>query len=294
MLGGEDHGLHVAQRDAILGADVEHEFLQFVGDHHHIAAEGVDQFAGSVGIDLYRYAAAGTKICNPADGFAFFDARQLDDAAVLAHGLADALVAFLVLHLHAADVGGNADVVGDEYQQRIGIRILAVIFDGGKLFFVRAAAIKTLHAAHEENLEGCHQRRGAGTVENFGEIDLSQIEFKQAEVPHVSGNQMFEDRVTETLAEEGFVAHEDVKKWHCRPRVPSAAKAGLDFAALTARLKPRPFKTKSKSEFFPQAVKSCPDTDLATSCLDTDPKCLDTDPKCFKVQLRVWLATLHS
>jgi hypothetical protein len=29
-----------------------------------------------------------------------------------------------------------------------------------------------------------------------------------------------------------------------------AAKAWVDFAALTARLKPRPFKTKSKPEFL--------------------------------------------
>jgi hypothetical protein len=37
------------------------------------------------------------------------------------------------------------------------------------------------------------------------------------------------------------------KKSHCKPQRPSAAKAGVDFAILTARLKPRPFKTKSKS-----------------------------------------------
>jgi hypothetical protein len=35
-----------------------------------------------------------------------------------------------------------------------------------------------------------------------------------------------------------------------RPRLTSAAKAAINFAALTARLKPRPFKTKSKPEFF--------------------------------------------
>jgi hypothetical protein len=30
----------------------------------------------------------------------------------------------------------------------------------------------------------------------------------------------------------------------------ATAKAAIDFAALTLRLKPRPFKTRSKSEFF--------------------------------------------
>ena len=40
------------------------------------------------------------------------------------------------------------------------------------------------------------------------------------------------------------------KSGHCKLRAPPAAKACVDFAALTARLKPRPFKTKSKPEFF--------------------------------------------
>jgi len=35
-----------------------------------------------------------------------------------------------------------------------------------------------------------------------------------------------------------------------KPTDPSAAKAAVDFAELTARLKPRPFKAKSKLEFF--------------------------------------------
>src|ERR1019366_5050970 len=39
------------------------------------------------------------------------------------------------------------------------------------------------------------------------------------------------------------------KNSHCKPQ-PSTAEAGIDFAILTARLKPRTFKTKSKSEFL--------------------------------------------
>src|ERR1019366_3100245 len=48
------------------------------------------------------------------------------------------------------------------------------------------------------------------------------------------------------------------KKSHCGSRLPSAAKAAIDFATLTARLKPRPFKAKSRTRVFPQPVKSCP------------------------------------
>ena len=124
LLGRQHHGFYVAERDTVFGAGVEHELLQFVGDHHHVAAQRVDQFAGSVGIDLYWDVAAGAIVGNPANCFALLHARQFDDAAVLAHGFADALVAFLILHLHAANVGGNADVVGDEDDQRVGIRIL--------------------------------------------------------------------------------------------------------------------------------------------------------------------------
>ena len=210
MLGGQHHGFDVAQRDAVLRADVEHELLQFVGDHHHVAAERVDQLAGAVGIDLHGYRAAGTVFGDPAHRFAFFHARQFDDAAVLAHGFADALVALFVLHLHAADVGGNADMVGNENDERVGIRILAIVFDGGKLFFVGPAAKKILHPAHEKHLKRRHQRGRAGTVENFGKIVFCEVEFEQTEVTQIGRNQVLEDGVAKALAEESFIANEHV------------------------------------------------------------------------------------
>ena len=154
--------------------------------------------------------AAGAVLGDPADGFALFHARQFDDAAVLAHGFADALVALFVLHLHAADVGGNADVVGDEDQQRVGIGILAVLLDGGQFFFVGSAAKKILHAAHEEDLKRSHQRGSAGAVENLGQIGFGKIEFEEAEVAQIGRDEVLEDGVAKALAEEGLVAHEDV------------------------------------------------------------------------------------
>jgi len=45
------------------------------------------------------------------------------------------------------------------------------------------------------------------------------------------------------------------KKSSCPLVGASAAKAAIDFAALTARLKPRPFKTKVKTRIVPQPVK---------------------------------------
>ena len=142
LFGGEHHGLDIAERDFLFFAHVEDELLKFVRDHHHVAAERVDQFAGAVGIDLD--VARGAVFADPAHRFAFLDARQFDNAAERAEVFADLLITILVGHLHAADVGRNADVIGDEDEQRVGIGIFAVLFDGADFFLVRAAAEKRL------------------------------------------------------------------------------------------------------------------------------------------------------
>ena len=50
---GQHHGLDIAQRDPFLLADIENQLLQFIRDHHHVAAERVDQFARAIGIDFH-------------------------------------------------------------------------------------------------------------------------------------------------------------------------------------------------------------------------------------------------
>ena len=76
--------------------------------------------------------------------------------------------------------------------------------------FELAAAEKILHAAHEENLKRGHQRRSAGAVENLGQIVFGEIEFEEAEVAQLGGNQVFEDGIAKALAEERLIAHEHV------------------------------------------------------------------------------------
>src|SRR6266536_2267379 len=80
--------------------------------------------------------------------------------------------------------------------------IFAVILDGGELFFIGTAAIKVLYTAHEEDLKGGHQRGSAGAVENFGQVGFGEIEFEEAEVAEIGGDQVLEDGVPEALAEE--------------------------------------------------------------------------------------------
>ena len=146
----------------------------------------------------------------PLDGLAFFDAGEFDDGEMLAEGLADALVALLVGHLHAAQVGRDADVVGDEDEQRVGIGVAEVVGDGGELGVVLAASVERLDAAHEEDLEAGHQRRRAGAVENFDDRRGLQIELVEAELAHPLRDEVLEDGVAAGAAEEGLIADEDV------------------------------------------------------------------------------------
>ena len=91
-----------------------------------------------------------------------------------------------------------------------GFGFLAILFDGRKFFLVRAAAKEILHAAHKKNLKRRHQRGGAGTVENFGQVGFRKIEFEEAEVAEIGGNQVLEDGIAKALAKEGLIAHEHV------------------------------------------------------------------------------------
>ena len=79
-------------------------------------------------------------------------------------------------------------MVGDEYDQSVGIGILAVVLDGGKFFFVRAAAVEILHAAHEEDLKWSHERGGTGAVKDFRQIGFGEIEFEETEVAEIGGD----------------------------------------------------------------------------------------------------------
>ena len=105
-----------------------------------------------------------------------------------------------------------------------GFGILAIFFDGGEFFFVRAAAKKILHPAHEENLKWRHQRGSAGAIKNFGQIVFREIELEQAEVTEIGRNQMFENGVAKTLAEKSLIANKHISRTQL-PRLKFADKA---------------------------------------------------------------------
>ena len=190
--------------------DVQNQLLQFIGDHHHVAAQRVHQLARAVGFHLH--VAAGAVFRNPAHRLTLFHARQLDNPAELSQRFADAFVALLVGQFHPSHIGRNADVVGHEHQQGIWVGILAVLLDRRKLLFIRSAAEQRLHAAHKKHLEGRHQRGSSRPIQNLGQIRVRQIEIEQTEVAHIVGHQMFENRLAKALAEEDFIPHEDVRR----------------------------------------------------------------------------------
>ena len=52
--------------------DVEEELFELAGDEHHVGAEGVDEFAGGVGVELYVAGFGGGG--DPLDGVVLVDA----------------------------------------------------------------------------------------------------------------------------------------------------------------------------------------------------------------------------
>src|SRR4051812_23954588 len=170
LLSGENHGFYVAQGDTLFLADVEDEFFEFVRNHHHVAAERIDQFTGGVQIDLY--VASDAIFLDPTDSIAFLHASQFDDCAVAAKSFANALIALFVGEIHAACVDRNADVIGDEDQHRVGIWITTILLDGIKFFFIRPTTEKSLHTANKKYLKWCHQRRSTSAIKNFRQVSF--------------------------------------------------------------------------------------------------------------------------
>src|SRR6185437_5925418 len=196
------------ESDAVLSFNVEEELFELAGDEHHVSTEGVYELAGGVGVELYatRFGAGG----DPLDGVDVFDAGQFDEAAPVAEGLADLFVALLVLVVHLAQVGGNAEVVGDEEDERRGVGRAEVGVDGGKFFFFAAASVEGFEAADEEDLEGRHERWGLGAVEHLEDAGFGEVEIVEAEVAGLFGCEGGENGFAAAVVEKDLGADEDV------------------------------------------------------------------------------------
>ncbi len=96
---------------------------------------------------------------------------------MVAEGFAEAFELGLVVHLHAAGIGGDAEVVGDEDDQRLRVRRAEVAVDFGELVFFGAAGVELFEIANEDDLEWSHERGRAGAVEDFKDGVLGQVQF---------------------------------------------------------------------------------------------------------------------
>ena len=144
------------------------------------------EFARGVGIDACGGFLRGCE--HPAHGILFVHARQFDHAAVLAESFVQALEAVLVVHLHAARVGRDAQEVGDEEQQRLRVGRTEVAIERGELFFFCTARVELPHIANEDHLKRRHQRRRLRAVKHVEDRGLGEVEIGEAEIAKIGGH----------------------------------------------------------------------------------------------------------
>src|SRR5262249_42746393 len=124
----------------------------------------------------------------------------------------DPMIAVPILQVHAARIGGGADVVRDKNQKCVRVGVFYISFNSGGVLSMRGAPRKILYCADEENLKGRHQGWRARTIQHLSDSDLGKIEIVQAEVAQVSRNQVLKKRLPALVAEENFIPDEDVSR----------------------------------------------------------------------------------
>ncbi len=187
---------------------VEQQLFQLRRDQHHVRAQRVHQLARRVG--FHAHARLLRRRHGPAHGVFFVHARQLHHAAVLAQRFGQALEAVLVVHLHAARVGGDAQEVGDKQQQRLRIGRAEIAVERGKLFLLCAARVELAHVAHKDHLERRHQRRRLRAVEHFKDRGFGQVEIGEAEIAQIGRHKGLEHGGAAAVEQKNLVAGQHV------------------------------------------------------------------------------------
>ena len=206
LLRRQHHRLDIAQRDPLPLGGVQHQLFELARQQHHVRTQRVGHLARRVGIQHRAFALR--LLGQPADGVRLVDSRQLDHAAPLAQSFAQPLVLVLVLHVHAPRIGRNANVVGDEKQQRLGIRRLEIVRNGRELLFFRAARIKRFDVTNENHLHRRHQARRPRAVQRLKDGGLRQIEIGDGKLsqPRIHrADQRIESSFAAALVEKNFV-----------------------------------------------------------------------------------------
>ena len=127
-----------------------------------------------------------------------------------AQGLLQALEAVLVIHLHAARVVGDTQIIGYEDNQRLRIGRFEVAVQRCELVFFCAARVKLPNVAHKDYLEGRHERGSLRAVEHFKDAGGCEVEIGEAEISEVGGNKGLQDRGAAAVEQKYFVAGKHV------------------------------------------------------------------------------------
>ncbi len=191
---------------------IQQQLLQLARHQHQVRAQRVGQLARGV-----HFERASPLLClghQPAHRVTLLHAHQLHHAAPIAQRLADALVAVLVLHVHAAQVGGQMQMIGNENQQRLRIRRAPVGIERGKLIFLRAARVERFYIAQKQHLKGRHQRRRLRAIERLEDARLRQVDLCQREIAHGGPgsciDQRIQNRAAAALVEVCFIAEQHI------------------------------------------------------------------------------------
>ena len=129
---------------------------------------------------------------------------------MLAESFGKALEAILVVHVHAARVGGDAQEVGDKKQQRLRVRRAEVAIERRKLILLGAARVELAHVADKDYLEGRHERGRLRVIEHFKDGGCCEVEVGEAEIAQIGLNEGLEDGGAAAIQQEDLVAGEDI------------------------------------------------------------------------------------
>ena len=124
------------------GGDVQEQLFEFARDQHHVRTEGVDELAGGGFVNPGATALGRAEY--PPGCISFVHAGKLDQAAPVAERFADAVKALAILHVHAAEVGGEMEVIGEEDEQRLRVGRATIGMEGCELFFFRSPGVELL------------------------------------------------------------------------------------------------------------------------------------------------------
>src|SRR5579864_8325866 len=101
---------------------------------------------------------------------------------------------------------------------------------------------------HEENLERRHQRRGARAIQDFSQVRLREVKFKDTEFAQIGRHQMLQNCFPALFSKKGFIADKNIDGLQL---------SRFDFRYETLSLRKRAHQKASRTFDTRVRAKSC-------------------------------------